>query len=71
MEPDALVAAAQLGGNVSFAVADAKTGQMLEMRNGSLLQPPASVTKTVTAAYALETSAPDIASGPVLLPPVR
>ena len=51
---DSLVSSAQLGGKISFAVADAKTGLVLESMNAAAGQPPASVTKAVTAAYALE-----------------
>lgn len=54
-EAEALIQAAGLGaGRVGFAVADAKTGLMLEAHDGDLGQPPASVTKTVTALYALD-----------------
>jgi len=52
---DALIAAARLGGKVSFVVADAKTGLILETANPVLSQPPASVTKTITSLYALDT----------------
>lgn len=48
-----LVTQSGLSGKISFAVVDVATGKLLETRNGSLLQPPASVAKTVTAAYAL------------------
>lgn len=51
---DALIAAARLGGKVSFVVADAKTGLILETANPVLPQPPASVTKTITSLYALD-----------------
>lgn len=49
-----LIAAAKLGGHVGFAVADTKSGLVLETHEGSLGQPPASVTKSVTALYALD-----------------
>ncbi|MBU2980869.1 D-alanyl-D-alanine carboxypeptidase/D-alanyl-D-alanine-endopeptidase [Lentibacter algarum] len=49
-----LIKQAKLGGRVGFAVADAKTGLILESGNGSKGQPPASVTKAVTALYALD-----------------
>jgi len=52
---DALIAAARLGGKVGFVVADAKTGLILETANPVLPQPPASVTKTITSLYALDT----------------
>ncbi|AJE48293.1 D-alanyl-D-alanine carboxypeptidase/D-alanyl-D-alanine endopeptidase [Celeribacter indicus] len=49
-----LVAKAGLGGAVAYAVAEAATGEMLEVRNPLLRLPPASVAKTVTALYALD-----------------
>ncbi|WP_378213760.1 D-alanyl-D-alanine carboxypeptidase/D-alanyl-D-alanine-endopeptidase [Aquicoccus sp. G2-2] len=68
----ALIRAAKLGGHVAFAVADAKSGLMLESNEADLAQPPASVTKSVTALYALDALGPDyrfvtrlIATGPV------
>jgi len=69
---EALIASANLSGRVGFAVADATTGRVLEEGDGTAGLPPASVTKTVTALYALETLGPVhrfetrlIASGPV------
>ncbi len=50
----ALIKDAQLGGRVGFAVADAKTGLLLESGDGKRGLPPASVTKAVTALYALD-----------------
>lgn len=54
--PDAadLIEQAKLGGTVSFSVADARTGRMLAGREADRQMPPASVTKVVTALYALE-----------------
>ena len=52
--PDALVTAAKLGGSVGFVVADTETGAVLEAANPDLQQPPASVMKALTAAYALD-----------------
>ncbi|MBV7409286.1 D-alanyl-D-alanine carboxypeptidase/D-alanyl-D-alanine-endopeptidase [Maritimibacter sp. DP1N21-5] len=52
---DALIAEAQLGGDVGFVVADAKTGVILEEHNGATPMPPASVAKAVTALYAFDT----------------
>ncbi|HCQ67106.1 MAG TPA: hypothetical protein DIU07_19040, partial [Rhodobacteraceae bacterium] len=49
-----LVAQARLGGKVSFVVVDARTGQVLESRNPGLSLPPASVTKAITALYAID-----------------
>lgn len=69
---DKLIAEARLGGPVSFAVADVTSGEMLETHQANLGQPPASVTKVVTALYALDTLGADfrfqtrlLASGPV------
>jgi len=52
---EALVSKAQLGGDVVFAVADAETGTLLEVREPQRGLPPASVVKALTAAYALDT----------------
>lgn len=67
-----LIARARLGGHVAFAVADARTGVLLEGREADYPLPPASVAKTVTAAYALETLGADyrfrtqfVATGPI------
>ncbi|PIE12574.1 MAG: D-alanyl-D-alanine carboxypeptidase/D-alanyl-D-alanine-endopeptidase [Rhodobacterales bacterium] len=54
----ALIQRARLGGKVSFVVADAKTGRVLETNKPLLPQPPASVTKTITALYALDALGP-------------
>ncbi len=54
-----LVAEARLSGKVAFAVADAETGEIIETRNPVLAMPPASVTKAVTALYALDRLGPD------------
>ncbi len=51
---DALVAAAKLGGTVTFVVLDAGTGAVLEERASDMPLPPASVAKAVTSLYALE-----------------
>lgn len=50
----ALIAAAKLGGEVAYVVADARTGAVLEARDPELALPPASVAKAVTALYALD-----------------
>lgn len=52
---DTLIKASGLSGAVAFAVADAKTGAVLEAFNGGMGLPPASVAKAVTALYALDT----------------
>ena len=49
---DALLARAGLGGVVTFAVFDAADGRLLESREPTRGQPPASVAKAITAAYA-------------------
>jgi D-alanyl-D-alanine carboxypeptidase/D-alanyl-D-alanine-endopeptidase (penicillin-binding protein 4) len=51
---DALVSGAGISGEVVFAVADAGTGEMLEARGGATRAAPASVTKAITALYALD-----------------
>ncbi|MEM9318810.1 MAG: D-alanyl-D-alanine carboxypeptidase/D-alanyl-D-alanine-endopeptidase [Pseudomonadota bacterium] len=56
---DTLVADAGLGGRVGCAVADARTGEILELHNGLLGLPPASVSKSVTCAYALRRLGPE------------
>ncbi|MEY8882066.1 D-alanyl-D-alanine carboxypeptidase/D-alanyl-D-alanine-endopeptidase [Donghicola sp. XS_ASV15] len=55
---DALLAQSGVSGQIIYAVADARTGQILEARDISGGLPPASVTKSVTAIYALETLGP-------------
>ncbi|MDX1781348.1 MAG: D-alanyl-D-alanine carboxypeptidase/D-alanyl-D-alanine-endopeptidase [Thalassovita sp.] len=69
---EALIRASGLSGQVGFAVAESGTGRLLESHAGSLRLPPASVTKAITALYALETLGPEhrfrtrlIATGPV------
>ncbi|MDZ7711492.1 MAG: D-alanyl-D-alanine carboxypeptidase/D-alanyl-D-alanine-endopeptidase [Roseovarius sp.] len=52
---EALIAGANLSGEVGYAVLDAATGDVLESRAAGTGLPPASVTKAVTALYALET----------------
>lgn len=49
-----LIRASGVSGKVSFAVADAKTGLMLEGHQADQGLPPASVTKAITAMYALD-----------------
>ncbi|MEJ6397513.1 D-alanyl-D-alanine carboxypeptidase/D-alanyl-D-alanine endopeptidase [Yoonia sp. 208BN28-4] len=51
---DEMLADANLGGIVGFVVADAATGEVLEANEADAALPPASVTKAVTALYALE-----------------
>lgn len=54
-----LIARFGLSGRVACAVADVKTGLRLEAANGDAGLPPASVTKALTALYALETLGPE------------
>ncbi|SHF33686.1 D-alanyl-D-alanine carboxypeptidase / D-alanyl-D-alanine-endopeptidase (penicillin-binding protein 4) [Ruegeria intermedia] len=67
-----VVQAAGLKGDVVFAVADVKTGALLEARGGDEGLPPASVAKALTALYALDVLGPGhrfktalIADGPI------
>ena len=53
-DPAALIQAAGLGGVVGYAVADARTGRLLEAMGEREALPPASTAKAVTALYALE-----------------
>lgn len=69
---DELIGLARLGGSVSYAVADARTGQMLEVRAPLKGQPPASTAKTMTSLYALDALGPAhvfrtrlVATGPI------
>jgi D-alanyl-D-alanine carboxypeptidase/D-alanyl-D-alanine-endopeptidase (penicillin-binding protein 4) len=54
--PDAqdLIDAARLDGKLGYAVIDMRTGAALEAHNGATGMPPASVTKAITALYALD-----------------
>lgn len=67
-----IIADANLGGQVGFVVADMTSGRILEAGEASAGLPPASVTKVVTALYALDRLGPAyrfktslLASGPV------
>jgi len=67
-----LVSEAGLSGKVSCVVADARTGEVLESLRPVFAQPPASVSKAITALYALEALGPGhrfrtrlVATGPV------
>ncbi|MEC7256489.1 MAG: D-alanyl-D-alanine carboxypeptidase/D-alanyl-D-alanine-endopeptidase [Pseudomonadota bacterium] len=57
--PETVLRKAGVSGESCWAVADVATGQRLESLNGNKAQPPASVAKTVTALYALETLGAD------------
>lgn len=70
---DDLIAGIGLSGKVGFAVADAETGEVLEAKSPLLGLPPASVTKAITALYALDALGADhrfytriVATGPVV-----
>ena len=58
-DPEAAIAAAKLGGEVSFAVIDTASGQMLDSRHAQQMMAPASTLKVVTALYALERLGPE------------
>ena len=67
-----LIRAAGLEGKVGFVISDHETGETLEQVDGQEGRPPASVTKTLTALYALEVLGADyrfatrvLATGPV------
>ena len=49
-----IIRSEKLSGQVAFAVADARTGRWLECENEREGTPPASVTKAITALYALD-----------------
>ena len=51
---EGLVARAGLGGDLSFAVVDMRSGNLLEGQGANAGLPPASVAKAITALYALE-----------------
>ena len=55
---DTLVQASGLSGVVTYVVADATNGKVLEDRGANALVPPASVAKVITGLYALETLGP-------------
>lgn len=69
---EALIAEAQLGGEVTFALADMKTGAILAARGAEVPMPPASTAKAITSLYALDRLGRDyrfrtrlLATGPV------
>lgn len=53
-----IIAETDIGGTVGFMIADVKTGEVLEAVNADAQLPPASVTKAITALYALEAMGP-------------
>lgn len=71
-QSELLVQRAKLGGEVGFAVADARSGEILEARLGTTAMPPASTLKAVTAIYGLDRLGPThrfktqlLATGPI------
>ena len=72
-DADTLIAEARLGqAAVSFVVADARTGQVLDAKRGAQALPPASVSKVPTTLYGLDRLGADyrfttrlVATGPV------
>jgi serine-type D-Ala-D-Ala carboxypeptidase/endopeptidase (penicillin-binding protein 4) len=68
-----LIADADLTGIVTYVLADAATGRVIEAEGAETLVPPASVTKMITALYALERLGPEfqfrtevLATGPMV-----
>ena len=68
-----MIAESNIGGTVGFVIADVATGAVLEAVNPQTALPPASVTKAITALYALETLGPAyrfetriVAMGPIV-----
>ena len=53
-DPERIIAEAGLAGMAAFAVADATTGEILEVHEPDLPLPPASALKAITAVYALD-----------------
>lgn len=51
---ETLIKSAELGGRVAFSVVDVKSGLVLEEFDSNTGLPPASVTKSITALYALD-----------------
>ncbi|GGB05438.1 D-alanyl-D-alanine carboxypeptidase/D-alanyl-D-alanine endopeptidase [Allosediminivita pacifica] len=69
---DQMIADSRLVGDVAFAVADARSGKLLEAHNAATGLPPASVAKALTSAYALDVLGPGyrfmtqvVADGPI------
>jgi D-alanyl-D-alanine carboxypeptidase/D-alanyl-D-alanine-endopeptidase (penicillin-binding protein 4) len=55
---DAIMAGARLSGDIGFAVLDGRTGAVLQSHMPHVAHPPASVTKALTALYALDVFGP-------------
>ncbi len=71
-QAEELIRKANLGGSVGYAVADTKTGEILEARLGAMALPPASTLKSLTTLYGLDRLGPEyrfrtrvLATGPV------
>ncbi len=69
---EATISETNPGGRIAFAVADARSGAILEMRDGLVGMPPASTAKAITCAYGLDRLGPGyrfrtqvLASGPI------
>ncbi|WP_281991012.1 D-alanyl-D-alanine carboxypeptidase/D-alanyl-D-alanine endopeptidase [Sulfitobacter geojensis] len=58
-EVSEIISGQKLSGRVAFALADTQTGAWLECENEQVGTPPASVTKAITALYALDVLGPD------------
>ena len=54
-----VVANSGVAGRVGIVIADAATGEVIDQHDADVMQPPASVTKSVTALYALDSLGPD------------
>ncbi len=68
-----MVSQARLGGRTGFVALDSRSGEILDQHDAYTRLPPASVTKAVTALYALRTLGPEfrfetalVATGPVV-----
>ncbi len=69
----AIIKGSGFAGTLSFAVADLKSGKLLEAHQGDATLPPASVAKAITAAFALDQLGPGhhfrtrlLGTGPVI-----
>ena len=58
-DAEQLISAAKLTGDLSYVVSDLETGQVLEAHDADIDLPPASVTKAITALYALDKLGPN------------
>ncbi|MCC5973989.1 MAG: D-alanyl-D-alanine carboxypeptidase [Rubellimicrobium sp.] len=58
-EAEGVVRAANLSGRIAWALADVRTGAVVDGSAADVAMPPASVAKVLTAAYALDVPGPD------------